>query len=107
MKSSWKFLLLVFLFVGWVISCSQPPNAKMAELQRYYAFKGEGVNPPVKRVALKTTGRAGTMPDRSTAPVLGTTNTPAAPSSTNVPALSTTNAPATNTPSTNAPTVPW
>ncbi len=24
MKSSWKFLLLIFLFVGFVISCSEP-----------------------------------------------------------------------------------
>jgi len=90
----------------------------MAELQRYYALKGDGLNPPVKSVALKTTGQAGTMPDRNTAPVLSTTNVPLsttnnvpALSTTNVPALSTpalysTNAPATLAPSTNAPTVP-
>lgn len=82
----------------------------MAELQRYYALEGEGINPPVKRVALKTTGQAGTMADRSTAPVLGSTNAPAlgstkvpALSTTNVPALSTTNAPVLST--TNTPAV--
>jgi hypothetical protein len=101
------------MLVGLVISCSEPPNPRMAELQRYYALKGDGINPPIKRVALKTTGQAGTMPDRSTAPVLGTTNAPLsttnsvpALSTTNVPALSTTNAPATLAPSTNAPAVP-
>jgi hypothetical protein len=123
MKCSWKLVpWLVFLFGGLVFSCSEPPNARMAELQQYYAFQGEGINPPIKRVALKTTGQAGTMPDQKTAPVLGTTNPPAALSSTNVPALSntnvpvlstpnapvlsTTNAPPTLAPSTNAPAVP-
>ena len=109
MKRSCKLLLLIFLLVGLVISCSEPPNPRMAELQSYYALKGDGINPPIKRVALKTTGRAGTVPDRSTAPVLSTTtptlstnNVPAL-STTNVPALSTTNAPATIAPATNAP----
>ena len=109
MKSFCQFLSLVFVLVGLLISCSEPPDARMAELQRYYALKGDGINPPVKRVALKTTGRAGTIPDQKTAPVLGTTNAPAAPSSTNVPPLSSTNVPALSTPSapilstTNAP----
>jgi hypothetical protein len=118
MKRSCKFLLLIFALVGLVISCSEPFNPQMAELQRYYALKGDGINPPVKSVALKTTGQAGTIPDRKTAPVLSTTNVPLsttnnvpALSTTNVPALSTpalysTNAPATLAPSTNAPTVP-
>jgi hypothetical protein len=121
MKRSCKFLLLIFALVGLVISCSEPFNPRMAEFQRYYALKGDGINPPVKSVALKTTGQAGTMPDRNTAPVLSTTNVPLsttnnvpALSTTNVPALSTpnppalysTNAPATLAPSTNAPAVP-
>jgi hypothetical protein len=121
MKCSCKFLLLIFVLVGLVTSCSEPPNPRMAELQRYYALKGDGINPPVKSVALKTTGQAGTIPDSKTAPVLSTTNAPLsttnnvpALSTTNVPALSTpnppalysTNAPATLAPSTNAPAVP-
>ena len=121
MKCSCKFLLLIFVPVGVVVSCTEPLNPRMAELQRYYALKGDGINPPIKRVALKTTGQAGTMPDQKTAPVLSTTNAPLsttnnvpALSTTNVPALSTpnppalysTNAPATLAPSTNAPTVP-
>jgi hypothetical protein len=121
MKRSCKFLLLIFAVVGLAISCSEPPNPRMAELQRYYALKGDGINPPVKSVALKTTGQAGTMADSRTAPVLSTTNVPLsttnnvpALSTTNVPALSTpnpsalysTNAPATLAPSTNAPAVP-
>ena len=77
MKRSCKLLLLIFVLVGLVISCSEPPNPRMAELQSYYALKGDGINPPIKRVALKTTGRAGTVPDRSTAPVLSTTNSDA------------------------------
>jgi hypothetical protein len=113
MKCSCKFLLLIPLFVGFEISCSQPPNSQIAELQRYYALKGDGINPPVKRVALKTSGQAGTVPDQSTAPVLSSTNAPALSStnipvlsSTNVPALSTTNSPlfsTTNAPATFAP----
>jgi hypothetical protein len=121
MKRSCKFLLLIFVVVGLVISCSEPPNPRMAELQRYYALKGDGINPPVRSVALKTTAQAGTMADSATAPVLSTTNVPLsttnnvpALSTTNVPALSTpnpstlysTNAPATLAPSTNAPAVP-
>ena len=113
MKCSCKFLLLIFVPVGVVVSCTEPPNPRMAELQRYYALKGDGINPPIKRVALKTTGQAGTIPDQKTAPVLSTTNAPLsttnsvpALSTTNAPVLSTTNAPATLAPSTNAPTVP-
>jgi hypothetical protein len=129
MKRSCKFLLLIFALVGLVISCSETFNPRMAEFQRYYALKGDGINPPVKSVALKTTGQAGTIPDQKTAPVLSTTNaplsttnnvpplsttnvpvlsTPNVPvlSTTNVPVLSTTNAPATLAPSTNAPAVP-
>jgi hypothetical protein len=109
MKRYCKLLSLIFVLVGLVISCSEPPNPRMAELQRYYALKGDGINPPIKRVALKTTGRAGTVPDQNTAPVLSTTiptlstnNVPAL-STTNVPALSTPNAPATIAPATNAP----
>ena len=105
MKCSCKFLLLIFVLVGVVISCSEPPNPRMAEFQRYYALKGDGINPPIKRVALKTTGQAGTMPDQKTAPVLSTTNAPLSTTN-NVPALSTDNAPATLAPSTNAPAVP-
>jgi hypothetical protein len=129
MKCSCKFLLSIFVPVGVVVSCTEPPNPQMAELQRYYALKGDGINPPIKRVALKTTGKAGTIPDQKTAPVLSTTNAPLSTtnnvpplSTTNVPVLSTpnvpelsttnapipstTNAPATLAPSTNAPTVP-
>ena len=121
MKRSCKFLLLIFALVGLVISCSEPFNPRIAELQRYYALKGDGINPPVKSVALKTTGQAGSVPDHKTAPVLSTTNVPLsttnnvpALSTTNVPALPTpsppalysTNAPATLAPSTNAPAVP-
>ena len=96
MKCSCKFLLLIFVPVGVVVSCTGPPDPRMAELQRYYALKGDGINPPIKRVALKTTGRAGTMPDQKTAPVLSTTNAPV--SATNsVPALSTTNVPVLST----------
>ena len=116
MKCSCKFLLLILLLVGFELSCSQPPNSRVAGLQRYYALKGDGINPPVKRVALKTSGHAGTVPDRSTAPVLSSTNAAAltstnipvlssnnvpALSSTNAPLLSTTNAPASFAPSTN------
>ena len=93
MKCSCKFLLLIFVPVGVVVSCTEPPNPQMAELQRYYALKGDGINPPIKRVALKTTGQAGAMPDQKTAPVLSTTNAPLSTTN-NVPALSTTNVPA-------------
>ena len=121
MKCSCKFLLLIFVPVGVVVSCTEPPDPRMAELQHYYALKGDGINPPIKRVALKTTGQAGTMPDQKTAPVLSTTNAPLsttnnvpaltttnmpALSTTNAPVPSTTNAPATLAPSTNAPAVP-
>ena len=96
MKCSCKFLLLIFVPVGVVVSCTEPPNPRMAELQRYYALKGDGINPPIKRVALKTTGQAGTMPDQKTAPVLSTTNAPLS-TTYSVPALSTTNVPALST----------
>lgn len=84
-----------------LFACSQPPDPQMAELQRYYAQKGEGIAPAVKKVELAKPGQA-------KIPYLSTTNVPAL-STTNVPALSTTNVPAwstTNTPSlgtTNAP----
>jgi hypothetical protein len=110
MKCSWKFLLLVFLFVGFVISCSEPPNARMAELQRYYALKGEGMTPTIKKVEQRNTTQGGTTPHLSTtnAPV---TSAPASSatttnvSTTDLPPtnLSPTNVPATIAPATNAP----
>ena len=71
MRSFWKFLLLIFLFIGFVISCTEPPNSRMAELQRYYALKGEGIMPTIKKVALTT--RVTTQADERL-PVLSTTN---------------------------------
>jgi hypothetical protein len=67
----------------------------MAELQRYYAQKGEGISPTVKKVEQANPGQAKT-------PYLSTTNVPAL-STTNVPYLSTTNVPALST--TNAPSI--
>ena len=81
MKCSWKFLLLVFLLVGFVISCSEPPNPRMAELQRYYALKGERMTPTIKKVEQRNTtqGRnyAPSQHDKRPChehPALGTTN---------------------------------
>ena len=82
MKYTREFLL----FTGFLISaCSEPPDLQMAELQRYYAQKGEGISPAVKKPEKPNT-RQGTIP------YLSTTNVPA-PLSTTPPPLSTTNAP--------------
>ncbi len=70
MKFSWKFLSLIFLFVGFVLSCSEP-DPKMAELQRYYAQKGEGMIPTIEKVEQRNTN-----PQRGTTPHLSTTNAP-------------------------------
>ncbi len=95
MKCSWKLVLLVFLLVGFIISCSEPPNPRMAELQRYYALKGERMTPTIKKVEQRNTTQGGTTPHLSTtnAPVTSTPGTNAA----------TTNVPATIAPTTNAP----
>jgi hypothetical protein len=102
MKYTRGFLLLA----GFLISaCSEPPDPQMAKLQRYYAQKGEGISPAVKKPENPNTRQA-------RMPYLSTTNVPAPLSTTNAPPpLSTTNAPpplsTTNAPpplsTTNAP----
>jgi len=46
MKCSREFLFLA----GFLICSCSEPDPRMAELQRYYAQLGEGINPPVKKV---------------------------------------------------------
>ena len=91
MKYTREFLLLAGLFI---FACSQPPNPQMAELQRYYALKGEGIHPAVKRPD-KSGARQGAMPYLSTTNVTAPlVPMPTPPPLTNpLPPLSTTNAP--------------
>ena len=51
MKCSREFLFLA----GFLICSCSEPDPRMAELQRYYAQRGEGINPPVKKVETKVT----------------------------------------------------
>ncbi len=51
MKCSREFLFLA----GFLICSCSEPDPRMAELQRYYAQMGEGINPPVKKVEARKT----------------------------------------------------
>ena len=86
MKYTRESILLAGLLI--FFACSSQPDPQMAELQRYYAQKGEGISPAVKKIQKKSSTRQGTMP------YLSTTNLPVPMSTTNVPVpTSTTNSP--------------
>ena len=53
MKCCREFLFLA----GFLICACSEPDPRMAELQRYYAQMGEGINPPVKKVETRKTAR--------------------------------------------------
>lgn len=103
MKYTRVFILLAGLFI---FACSPQPNPQMAQLQRYYALKGEGIHPAVKRPD-RSGPRQGAMPYLSTTNVtpplapmptpLAMTNAPPSFTTTNAPTpLSTTNTPVPN-----------
>jgi hypothetical protein len=59
-------LLLVGLFLS---ACSQPEDLQTAQLQRYYAKKGEEMTPTIRKVEQSN-------PRKGSTPHLSTTNAP-------------------------------